>query len=188
MTADEYLKHWKGREVWKRLVLPHHQERLRRCASYLPPDPAGFVEGFVDVGSALGHSTAILRGLRPGRWTGVDFSREAIDTAARTFADIVFVYLEKVEELALLPRFAGVVCSEVIEHVEDDEALIRGLWAITGGTLVLTTPKRIVDDPGHLRLYSRETLDKLLRDAGVQDVRIETSSRYYFVVARRGEA
>jgi 2-polyprenyl-3-methyl-5-hydroxy-6-metoxy-1,4-benzoquinol methylase len=188
MTADEYLKHWAGREVWKRLVLPHHQERLRRCASYLPADPAGNVEGFVDVGSALGHSTAILRGFRPGRWTGIDFSREAIDRAARTFADILFVYLAEVTEIELLPRFAGVVCSEVIEHVQDDAALVRGLWAITGGTLVLTTPRRVVDDPGHLRLYSREALEELLQDAGVKGVRIETSSRYFYAVARREEA
>jgi 2-polyprenyl-3-methyl-5-hydroxy-6-metoxy-1,4-benzoquinol methylase len=78
-----------------------------------------------------------------------------------------------------------VVCSEVIEHVEDPLDFVKVLGEITapGGALVVTTPNRPVNDPGHLRVFSREMLDALFAGRGV-NYEIKSEGRFWYVVAR----
>lgn len=179
MKAQEYLEsHWMKKAVWKRLENPIHQERLRQCSSRLKG------ERFIDVGCGLGHSTEILRRYRPGSWAGLEFYPPAAAQARKLFPDIDFYSARDFYLAPVCGTFDGVVCSEVIEHVEDPEGLVRGLWEITGQTLVVTTPCRPVNDPGHLRLYTRAALEELFR--GIPGAKIENSSRFFYVTADRG--
>jgi len=79
-----------------------------------------------------------------------------------------------------------VVCSEVIEHVEDPADFVRALVNVTapGGVLVLTTPNRPVSDPGHIRVYSRPMLEGLFADFP-GTVEIKSEGRFWYVIARR---
>lgn len=181
MDAKTYLEtHWMKHEVWNRLQAPMHQERLRKCVEAVAGGKA-----FVDVGCGCGHSTAIMKGFCPGDWTGVDFGESAIVGARKFFPDIKFLYCLKAEDV---PRggWDGVVCSEVIEHVEDPVDFVRELVNITapGGTLVLTTPNRPVNDPGHLRVFTRETLAALFAEFP-GTFKIESIGRFFYVTARK---
>lgn len=178
MNATEYLEqHWIKRKVWKRLLVPLHQERFRMIASYL--------EGktFADVGCAVGHSTFELSKKKPGDWTGIEFDVSAILKAKEMFPDIKFQYIANTGLLHTLPKYDGVVCSEVIEHAEHDQRLVDNLVAITGRTLVLTTPCVKVNDPGHLRVYTEEMLTGLFKGHG--PIEINKTKRFFYVVYKR---
>ena len=160
MEIDKYLDHWETNRIWAHNDRPHHQKRLKAMASYLK----GKV--FLDAGCAFGHSTIALKELCPGEWTGLDFSGRAISRARGNFPEkkhgIHFVYSEDFNLLPKIGIFDSVVCSEVLEHVDEDWKLLQGLMRITKNILVISTPCIPIDDPGHLRLYTKDSLSELL--------------------------
>jgi 2-polyprenyl-3-methyl-5-hydroxy-6-metoxy-1,4-benzoquinol methylase len=112
----------------------------------------------------------------PGTWFGIDMSQSAISKAEALFPKERFLFSKDLLDIDV--RFDGVVCSEVIEHVEDDIGFAKKLLGITRNTLVVTTPNRHVDDPGHLRVYTKKSLLKLFGSKGVSIESIDT----FFVV------
>jgi len=177
MTAAEYREHWMKRKVWNRLMKPQHQRRLQWCADQCVG------ETFIDVGCACGHSTSIMSGFHPGQWHGVDFDDKMVEAAREFFPDIRFFAFSDIRQLYTAGQFDSVVCSEVIEHVPDDYGLVEQLWAITGRKLILITPNRVVDDPGHIRVYGGKKLHKLFdMDAKVEIVSL---GRFWWVTAER---
>jgi 2-polyprenyl-3-methyl-5-hydroxy-6-metoxy-1,4-benzoquinol methylase len=178
MRAEEYLEsHWNKHKTWTHLSWPTHQERLKFCSNRMKGNT------FIDVGCAQGHSTNIMKNFHPGDWTGLDFCEKTINLAKDLFPSINFKYLASVAELNFLGEFDGVVCSEVIEHVENDKELVESLWNITGASLVITTPCINVSDPGHLRLYDKEKLKNLFKD--ISEVNIEKQGMFFYVSARK---
>jgi len=177
MKAKSYIEdHWIKNEIWAHLKHPKHQIRLRKCASYL--------EGkrFMDVGCALGHSTDIMKRFYPGNWSGIEFTDKAIEKAKQLFPDITFYYSADFNLLPICGKFDSVVCSEVIEHVENDEALVKGLIDITGKKLIITTPNVSVNDPGHLRVYTEKRLAELF--AG-HNFKIIKEGIFFYVVIKK---
>jgi 2-polyprenyl-3-methyl-5-hydroxy-6-metoxy-1,4-benzoquinol methylase len=93
------------------------------------------------------------------------------------------------EHRASLGRFDQIICLETIEHLSDDERLVRTLSAMLepGGQLLLTTPfeghvplysedrdPNAVEDGSHVRYgYSEERLRRIAEAAGLE-VRAET--------------
>ena len=73
-----------------------------------------------------------------------------------------WLYMIDVEGLCLLAdHFDSCVCSEVMEHVEDDALLVRRVVEIARSRAVFSTPSVRVNDPGHLRLYTADSLCEL---------------------------
>ncbi len=195
MNAEEYIvKHWIPKQVWKNLLSEKHQKRFKDCVSFLPKEGV-----FLDVGCATGHSTHHLLANHNadggrGRWEGMDFSRTAVANARKDFRQMrqgvsvnpsediryLFRYVPTFAELPSLGMFTGVVCSEVIEHVEDDQGLVDALLAITLDTLVITTPNIHVVDPGHLRVYTSQMLSTLFREV---EHEIHSIGKFWYAVA-----
>lgn len=177
MDAEKYItEHWIPNDIAPHLLFAKHQERLRRCAEYLPTD----ARTFADVGCACGHSTEIMTRHRPGAWTGIDFSRTAIENARPIFPAIRFEFQEIDEAWSPLGEFEGVVCSEVLEHVQNDQRFAENLIGLTRRTLVVTTPSRRVSDPGHLRVYTANALLRLFPNA-----RIDHFAPFFYVVLEK---
>jgi len=178
MNATDYLKLWEKHKVWERLACAKHQERFRKITSFLKG------KTFVDVGCAYGHSTHYMKKMIGGGWTGIDFDKRAIKKAKELFPDIDFKYLPNIDQLKSLPIYDNVVCSEVIEHVENDQLLVDNLISITGKNLVITTPLKKVNSKGHLRLYNEEMLLKLFKNYS----RFECIKAYpfYYMILRKG--
>lgn len=177
MKAKDYLvNHWIKNKIWTHLEWPKHQDRFRACVSYLEG------ERFIDIGCALGHSTNILKKFLPGNWSGLEFMQEAVDRAKELFPDISFYYSKDFNFLPTCGQFDGVVCSEVIEHVENDKALIEGLVNITDKVLVITTPNIKVNDPGHLRVYTEETLSELFDSHAFEIIR---DGLFFYIILRK---
>jgi 2-polyprenyl-3-methyl-5-hydroxy-6-metoxy-1,4-benzoquinol methylase len=166
VNASEYLsKHWGPKRVWTHLEWPKHRQRLRLCAELCVGKTA------VDVGCGYGHSTMIMAEYRPDLcWSGIEFDKRGKDLAREFFPNGDWL-CGTVRELALAalvqPGGKGwdsAVCSEVIEHVESPSELLEGLKAIARERVIITTPNRAVNDPGHLRVYTRETLEAAIKE------------------------
>jgi 2-polyprenyl-3-methyl-5-hydroxy-6-metoxy-1,4-benzoquinol methylase len=158
--------------------------RLRRL---LQQRPAGLV---LDVGCYDGQF--ITRVVEPGRATliGLDVAAPALHAARTRGVQGVRAQVE-----AGLPfrskAFATVVAAEVIEHVFDTQAVIDELARVLrpGGWLALTTPNLVAlsgraqlvlgrsphnvefdaspGTSGHIRYFTFDTLEALLRHAGL---------------------
>ena len=175
LSAEDYItNHWQLRRVYRHLRQPRHMRRLHKCADKMYGDT------FADVGCAFGHSTKIMAARHPGHWTGIDFSETAMRVATEDFGAIKqFIFAPTLDMQGIKP-FDGVVCSEVIEHVEDDMVLVDALKGITRRVLVITTPSHAVGDPGHLRVYTEEMLRELFGPTG----EIEKTKHFWYVTWR----
>jgi len=128
----------------------------------------------IDAGCGLGFNvSAIVAALPNAFLTGVDFSPLAIEGATNKFPK----HLWKVVDLNSPPPELSaevVVCTEVIEHVDDPEQFIINLSQMVqdGGYLVLTTQSGKVHATekmvGHLRHFSTDQLTEMLHSIGFE--------------------
>ncbi len=162
ISAEDYcVNRWIKMEIWKKLKTKPHQERLKIVSSLLIGESA------IDVGCACGHSIEHMRKFRPGftQWAGLDFSKTVIEKAKEFFPDIPFYYAKDFNLKDACGEFDTVTCLGTIEHIEDDEGLVRGLLDITKRTLILETPARkFGGDHGHVRFYSPGDFQRLFGD------------------------
>ena len=175
MNADTYLKHHTTKQIWKHYGWPRHQFRFKFCSDKLKG------KTFIDVGCLFGHSTDILSKLCLGIWSGIDFTEVAIIRARKLFPNIVFYYSQNFNLLPICGMYDSVVCSEVLEHVSNDKALVDGVMQITKQIAVFSTPCKKVNDPGHLRVYTKESLQELF---SAYDYVIEKQAVFFFITVR----
>jgi SAM-dependent methyltransferase len=152
--------------------------RVRRLARRMPG------KRLLDVGSNIGCLVEAGRriGLEP---VGVEINRTLIDFARETFPACRFL-AAAIEEAPLDgAQFDGVYCSEVIEHVPDQDRFVAALAAHMrpGAVLYLTTPgaheyvrmgrarPRDFGAPDHKLYHTRRSLKALLERHGLARVR-----------------
>ncbi len=189
---------------------PATKWRARLIADHLGAIPAG--ELVLDVGCGQGELTLLLATSFPRAeiW-GVDSSEEAVRRAAEAararglaahFARLDLVTGEAAplgggEEVLWDRRASHVVCSEVLEHLDEPEIAVRRLAEHTapGGCLVVTVPAgpRSAFDRyiGHRRHFTPSRLRRLLESNGFEAVRIDRAgfpffNLYRLVVIARG--
>lgn len=121
----------------------------------------------------FGHGTLLLRLPRAHRISGCELSPQAALNLA-LLCRLVHreVSLHLPNELAVAQNSSSldlVCCSHVIEHVDDDAALLEMFHRMLGpaGYLLLNIPiNEVWQDPNHIRTYSKESISALLRSAG----------------------
>src|SRR5262245_15909915 len=125
----------------------------------------------LDVGCGTGGLLAALR--EPWRPCGTDVSRAALAHSRRRGLDALVN--AAAERLPFRPHsFALVSALDVIEHAEDDRAVLAEMRAVLadGGALVVSVPALPAlwsahdEVLGHRRRYTRRTLQRALEDAG----------------------
>jgi len=149
----------------------------------------------LDLGCGFGrHAFEAAR--RGANVIALDAGREEVEGVAATFAAMVeageltgpTLHTAAVQGDALhLPfpdgAFDRVICSEVLEHIPDDEGAMRELTRVLrrGGTMAITVPRfgpelinwALSDEyhnvpGGHIRIYRRSVLQDRLRSAGMR--------------------
>lgn len=136
---------------------------------------------------------------------GVDLSESGIDLARRNFSGCRFEVLGvndvSLDRLGEAP-FDLVVSTEVVEHLYTPRQLVHAAYGVLrpGGQFIVTTPYHgylknlgislanhwdVHADPlwdgGHVKLFSRRTLGKLLTEAGFRDLRFRGVGRAPFL-------
>ena len=150
-------------------------------------------ERVLDLGCGAGRFVAALRraGADP---VGVEIAEAALERARRNAPGEDLRLLEPDGSVPLEHGSVDLVwCSEVLEHVADVGHLLLEARRVLrpGGRLLVTVPfhgrlkgaaialgrfDAHFDPEGqHLRFFTRGSLDRTLRDAGFDDVRIELS-------------
>jgi glycosyltransferase involved in cell wall biosynthesis len=133
----------------------------------------------LEVGSGTGVMTRYLATRE--QVLATDLDPQYVELLRRTYADKPNVDVEVLDLARIgengLPRrvFDTVVCANVLEHVEDDAAALRGMreLLVPGGRVVLIVPAlrqlygTIDQAIGHYRRYTREEVAQKLADAGL---------------------
>lgn len=172
MSADGYDAGWR---VWSDMIRYHpgsrHRRRLiRACLRGLRPRTV------LDVGCGDGTLLVELQRALPGsvRFAGADLSPEVVERTRRDLPGVEFHVLD-LARAALPQRFDLVVCSEVLEHLEDREQGFDHLRAMVaaGGHLLVTCPTGPVYDTerrwGHV---THPTPDEMQRHAARTGLRV----------------
>jgi glycosyltransferase involved in cell wall biosynthesis len=134
----------------------------------------------LEVGAGTGIMTRYLATRE--RLVATDVDAEHLALLERTFADnprvdVRRLDLGRVGESDLPPAsFDTVVCSNVLEHIQDDRAALEGLrkLLVPGGRVVLIVPAlhalygSIDRAIGHHRRYTREEIGTVLSSAGLR--------------------
>jgi SAM-dependent methyltransferase len=163
-------------EQWSRLsdFVKHnpgsrHRRRLIRGAVRRLRQP---IESVLDVGCGLGETIIDLSQVLPSaRMIGVDISPVAIEACRQSIPDADFHVLDIVEG-TLPTSFDLVVCSEVVEHLDDPTRAVSNMRRMTreGGFLVLTTQHGRVHATeqaiGHTSHPTRADLLRWIQTAG----------------------
>lgn len=103
--------------------------------------------------------------------TGIDYSQEAIAKTSRLPGEYIQVDVFKYQPKK---KFNWVICSEVLEHLEDDKKALKlmYLWLKPGGKLLLSVPTYMKLTPrlrrygGHKRHYKPGKLKDLISQIG----------------------
>jgi 2-polyprenyl-3-methyl-5-hydroxy-6-metoxy-1,4-benzoquinol methylase len=97
----------------------------------------------LDVGCGCGYGTHLLAARGAEHALGVDISPDAVEFAARRYARPNLKF--EVMDCRLLPRrrdYDLITCFELIEHVEEDVAVVESLAGAlaAGGVCLISTP------------------------------------------------
>jgi len=107
--------------------------------------------------------------------TGSEYSPQGLEFARRRLPNATFHILDLSTKI-LERRFDLITCIDVLEHIPDDHAALKNLFAMTAGYLVLSVPlgklfKAEVDRMGHVHGYSRTELEGKLCEAGFEIIK-----------------
>ncbi len=190
-----------------KVLLPTLEKLLREHA---PPG-----QPLLDLGCGNGYVSNMMAQLGYPV-VGVDASDTGIPIARQAFPAVTFHHASAYEPLAeRLGRFRTVVSLEVVEHLYAPRDYVRQIVQLLepGGKLIISTPyhgylKNLVMaltgkmdahftalwDNGHIKFWSRKTLERLLREQGLEVIafdrvgRIAPLAMSMFMVARAPDA
>ena len=148
----------------------------------------------LDVGCGVGRHVLEMAHL-PGRFVGLDWAQWDLRKGAywyhlmtmegRAKGPVGFVRGDATRMPFADGFFDHVICTEVLEHVPDDGAVLREMVRVLrpGGTMAIAVPDELLErvywalsvqyrntPGGHVRIYRRGQLVNMLRGAGVRPI------------------
>ena len=172
MPVADYDDGWDSRWADMRRLGPTGRH-LRRIVADMIRGLA--VDSVLDVGCGEGSLIRALQPALPARYAGADFSEAALAIARRRSPDAEFFHLDLVKG-GVDRRFDLVLCTDVVEHVDDDDAAFANLAAMTGRYLLVATMQGRMRPfearVGHVRNYRYGELAEKITAAGLTVERV----------------
>jgi 2-polyprenyl-3-methyl-5-hydroxy-6-metoxy-1,4-benzoquinol methylase len=154
----------------------------------------------LDLGCGNGSFVSLFRG-RSWKLHGTDFSPSGIEFAQRNFPDIDFFLADASANSAVtsIGQVDAIISTEVVEHLYDPKSFIRNAYEALkpGAFFVITTPYHgylknlmlavtgkldehftVLWDHGHIKFWSRKTLQAALTEAGFVDIEFKGAGRF----------
>ena len=190
-TSPNHRKYTSGSKIYEwhvRAVMERVQEMVAGTEASSLLD-AGCGEGF-----AIDY---LARAFPDLKMTGVDLSPEAIAYAQEQFGDRAKFRTGSIYKLPFSDRsFDTVLCSEVLEHVDDPVTAIGELKRVARNYVVITVPREpyfqwlnvigqkvgVSLDPGHVNFWSRKGFVKFMR-YHFEEPSFDWRQLYQFMVA-----
>lgn len=134
MATDNYKKHTHKNPIEKYLI-GNFYNVLNKILRDINPNK------ILDVGSGEGFTLKRLQENHIGKkLEGVEYSNEAIRIGKKLFPDIV-IKKGTIYELSYKDNsFDTVICTEVLEHLEDPRAALKELARVSSRYILLTVP------------------------------------------------
>lgn len=143
----------------------------------------------LDAGCGEGGVLAFC-GRRGAHLIAVDMHEGTLDVARQCLAETparkLEFYCSEASDLPVPDAIASrIICTEVLEHVEDPAAVLRELYRVgqPGALYLFSVPDALAEDlirkvgpatyfqaPNHVRVFGREAFAKTLRDGGLEVV------------------
>jgi predicted SAM-dependent methyltransferase len=153
-------------------IRPDHRGRYEFVASVIPEGST-----ILDIACGVGYGSYIMaHKTQCERIAAVDVSSDAIAYGTRYYSSPKISYIcSDCLTVVLQPEsFDCIVCFETIEHIQDDQQLLKKLYQLLKpqGTLLCSTPNQDkmpfsrTSHPFHHRHYTPEQFEALLRGAG----------------------
>jgi trans-aconitate methyltransferase len=199
---DDWDRHWHD-YAESAASNPAQAYRRRLVLRFLASSGNGVPARVLDIGSGPGDLAAEIRSAFPAaELLGLDVSAAAVEHAARKVPAATFLQRDLVSGAEPEPVHRGwathAVCSEVLEHVEDPEALLANArsYLAPGCTLIVTVPGGPMSafdrHIGHRQHFTAKSMRALLEQAGFV---VERATRagfpffnlYRLIVLLRGE-
>lgn len=125
----------------------------------------------LDAGCGQGLLLSALMPLRPqARYAGVDFSDKALEVARQRAPGAELSRLD-ITQGHLDRRYDLVLCTDVVEHLKDDDVAFANLAAMTGRWLLVSTiqgrMRPYEHQVGHYRNYARGELAAKIAATGL---------------------
>ncbi len=146
----------------------------------------------LDVGAGSGDIRYVLikeLGASPSNYLSVDISAQTLALAEKLANDTgTGPFLSKQADAQRLSKeidgkFDVIVCSEVLEHIPDDEATLKSMAELLAadGCIIITVPYlgTPIEKWGHLRHYSYDSFLKLVSGDGLKVTRMEFFGRFH---------
>ncbi len=155
----------------------------------------------VDAGCGNGSFLSLFRN-RNWQLKGFDTSSTGIEIARNTYPEIAFYLADGQVISSDLPKLIGqadvVISTEVIEHLYDPRGFLKSCFELLkpGGVLLITTPYHgylknlvmaitgqmdrhftVLWDHGHIKFWSRKTLEQALRETNFTDIEFAGAGR-----------
>jgi 2-polyprenyl-3-methyl-5-hydroxy-6-metoxy-1,4-benzoquinol methylase len=179
LNRQHYDRMTSGQEDhWRKMAAPRHRRQvLLGEVDRLAP------ASVVDLGCGNGQLLAEVRGRHPGaRLAGIDLSSEQMKENARALPWAAWHTANLDAPVSFAPELLGafdtVMATEVIEHVDRPEELLRNARALArpGGHLLLSTQSGPVRETerrvGHIRHFTGEEIAALLARTGWRSERV----------------
>jgi trans-aconitate methyltransferase len=199
---DDWDRHW--HDYAKAAASNPAQEYRRRLVlRLLASSGDGVPARILDIGSGTGDLAAEIRNAFPAaELLGLDVSAAAVEEAARKVPTASFRQRDLISEPEPEPEHRGwathAVCSEVLEHVEEPEALLANArsYLAPGCNLIVTVPAGPMSafdrHIGHRKHFTARSMRAVLEQAGFV---VERSTQagfpffnlYRLIVLLRGE-
>ena len=190
-SSDDWNQHWSEfadsaeqnpAQRWRRMLIT---QRLN----------AHDGDRVLDIGSGQGDLARDLLMAIPGlNITGLELAQSGVETSRHKVPDARFFQVNLIGDHPVVEEAATwashVVCSEVLEHVDEPAELLRaGLAHAADGALVVVTvpagPRTAFDEHiGHRRHFDEQSLSQVLREAGLVEVEIEAAGMPFFNLYR----
>jgi cyclopropane fatty-acyl-phospholipid synthase-like methyltransferase len=162
------------RDYWRYMAAPRH--RVARILNLLDQTPA---RSLIDLGCGNGQLLdEIAKRFPQVKLAGIDLSENQVQENRVREPAIEWIATDLQKPVEVHDTFDVVVASEIIEHLDQPDALLRNAASMTnaGGMLILTTQSGPIRETerrvGHIRHFHASTLDTMLRNNGWSPRRI----------------
>jgi 2-polyprenyl-3-methyl-5-hydroxy-6-metoxy-1,4-benzoquinol methylase len=177
-TTDEWDGHWNDYAAMATLN-PAVAYRRKLIFELLSLRKAPGPVRLLDLGSGTGDLASEVARARPdAQIVGLDLSASGVEMAGRKVPGARFFQQDFTQPIGLGGQYRAwathVVCSEVLEHLDDPVAMLRNVRALfaPGCRVVVTVPagpmSAFAKHIGHRRHYTRRLLETTLREAGLE--------------------
>jgi len=181
MSADDWNQHWSDYASSAELN-PAQQYRFENITQIIRSMKL-YPTQIIDLGCGTGALLEVLQNEFPtAKLLGIEPSKTGFTLASRRLPDVQILKQDIISESVDNRNVCLgtiVVCSEVLEHLDDPLLLLRAIkkqFGMADAMLIISVPGGVRSaydvHIGHRRHFSRETLESVMSQGGLSEIKI----------------